>query len=151
MKLSALLSPERIVLDIKERDKNVLLTKLIKNLAELGGVNDVAMLEKEVKEREDLGNTGIGRGIGFPHSKSSQVSNILALLARPAKPVEYGSIDHVPVSILLLIVAPADGDNNEYLHTMARISRLLGKSEVREQILKAHNADEVMQIITKNE
>jgi mannitol/fructose-specific phosphotransferase system IIA component (Ntr-type) len=109
------------------------------------------MLEKEVKEREDLGNTGIGRGIGFPHSKSSQVSNILALLARPAKPVEYGSIDNVPVSIILLIVAPADGDNNEYLHTMARISRLLGKSDVREQILKAHSPEEVMQIITKHE
>jgi mannitol/fructose-specific phosphotransferase system IIA component (Ntr-type) len=151
MKLSALLTADRIVLDIKERDKNALLSKLIKTLAERGGVNDVAMLEKEVKEREDLGNTGIGRGIGFPHSKSSQVSNILALLARPAKPVEYGSIDNVPVSIILLIVAPADGDNNEYLHTMARISRLLGKSDVREQILKAHSPEEVMQIIIKHE
>ena len=150
MKLSALLTSDRIVLDIKERDKDALLGKLIHTLAELGGVAQVAVLEKEVKEREELGNTGIGRGVGFPHAKSSQVSNILALLARPARPINYGAIDNVPVSIILLIVAPADGDNNEYLHTMARISRLLGKSDVREQILQARTPEDVMSIVQNN-
>lgn len=151
MKLSSLLTPERVVLDVKEKDKDALLSRLITTLATVSDVADATALENEVKEREDLGNTGIGRGIGFPHAKSTQVAGISVLLARPAKPVEYGSLDGLPVSIVLLIVAPADGDNNEYLHTMARISRLLGKSEVREQILAAGSPEEVIEIVEHNE
>ena len=102
-------------------------------------------------ERESLGNTGIGRGIGFPHAKSTQVSDIQVLLATPAKPVDYGSLDGIAVNIILMIVAPADGDNNVYLHTMAKISRLLGKNDAREQILKAKTPDEVIDIVKNNE
>lgn len=147
MKLSALLTPERVLLDVKEKNKMALLTYMTTQLAALGGVADPAILEKEIKEREELGNTGIGRGVGFPHAKSSQVKEIMVLLARPAKPIDYGAIDNTPVSIVLMIVAPADGDNNEYLHTMARISRLLGKSEVRQKILAATTPEQVVEIV----
>jgi fructose-specific phosphotransferase system IIA component len=151
MKLSVLLSPERVVLDVKEKNKDALLGTLIQQLAALGGVGDATALEREVKEREELGNTGIGRGIGFPHAKSALVRDIQVLLARPAKPVDYGSLDGQPVTIVLLIVAPADGDNNVYLHTMARISRLLGKSEVRQKILAATSSEEVCRLVEENE
>ena len=50
-----------------------------------------------------------------------------------------------------MIIAPADGDNNEYLHTMARISRLLGKSEVREKIIAAATPDDVVKIVRDSE
>ncbi len=151
MKLSSLLNADKILLDIKEKNKDALLNSIIKKLADLENVSNPEALEKEIKDREVLGNTGIGRGIGFPHAKSSQVSKISVLLVRPSKPVDYGSIDGVPVSIILLIVAPADGDNNEYLHTMARISRLLGKNEVREKILIAKSSEKVLDIIIENE
>ena len=151
MKLSSLLTIDRVSLDVKEKDKKAMLVKLISTLAGLGGVANAIVLEKEVMEREDLGNTGIGRGVGFPHSKSTQVRDIHILLARPLKPVEYGAIDHTPVNIILLLVAPADGDNNEYLHTMARISRLLGKNDVRQKILAARTPEEVVAIVRSNE
>jgi len=63
----------------------------------------------------------------------------------------YGALDGKPVSIVLMIVAPADGDNNEYLHTMARVSRLLGKSEVREKILGAAAPEDVVKLVVENE
>ena len=151
MKLSSLLTADKILLDIKEKNKDALLSTIIKKLADLENVANPETLEKEIKDREELGNTGIGRGIGFPHAKSSQVSKISVLLVCPSKPIDYGSIDGVPVSIILLIVAPADGDNNEYLHTMARISRLLGKNEVREDILAAKSSENVLDIIIENE
>ncbi len=151
MKLSSLLTPERVLLGVKEKNKDALLSLLIRTIADLGGVADATILESEIKEREALGNTGIGRGIGFPHAKSTQVKDILLLLALPAKPIDYGALDGVPVNIILFIVAPADGDNNVYLHTMARISRLLGKSEVREKILAAKTPDQVVEIVRANE
>ena len=151
MKLSSLLTPERVLLGLKEKNKDALLSLLIRTIADLGGVADATILESEIMEREALGNTGIGRGIGFPHAKSTQVKDILLLLALPAKPIDYGALDGVPVNIILFIVAPADGDNNVYLHTMARISRLLGKSEVREEILAAKTPDQVVEIVKANE
>jgi len=151
MKLSSLLTADKILLDVKEKNKDLLLISIIKKMALLEGVSSPETLEKEVKEREELGNTGIGRGIGFPHAKSSQVSKISALLVCPSKPIDYGSIDGEPVSIILLIVAPIEGNNNEYLHTMARISRLLGKNEVREKILTEKSPEKVLEIINENE
>ena len=151
MKLSSLLTPERVLIDVKEKDKNSVLNVLVNEIGKLGGIDDVDALKKEVMDREALGNTGIGRGIGFPHAKSSHVDSLQLLLAMPAKPIDYGSLDGVPVNIILFIVAPKDGDNNEYLHTMARISRLLGKNNVREQILKAKSSQEVIDIVDSNE
>ncbi len=151
MKLSSLLNADRVMLDAREKNKSALLSQMVTALAALGGVGDAVVLDKEIKDREELGNTGIGRGIGFPHSKSTQVKDIMVMLARPAKPIEYGAIDNTPVSIILMIVAPADGDNNEYLHTMARISRLLGKSDVRQKILAAARAQDVVEIVKANE
>jgi len=151
MKLSSLLTPERVLIDVKEKDKDAVLNFLVNKIGQLGNIENIDDLRKEVMDREALGNTGIGRGIGFPHAKSSHVSSLQLLLALPAKPLEYGSLDGVPVSIILFIVAPADGDNNEYLHTMARISRLLGKNNVREQIIKAKSPEEIISIVTDNE
>jgi len=151
MKLSSLLTPERVLIDVKEKGKDAVLNFLVNKISGIGGIDDVDALKKEVMDREALGNTGIGRGIGFPHAKSSHVSSLQVLLARPAKPLDYGSLDGVPVNIILFIVAPVDGDNNEYLHTMARISRLLGKNNVREQILKAKSPEEIIDIVADNE
>jgi len=50
-----------------------------------------------------------------------------------------------------LIVAPVEGDNNEYLYMMVRILWLLGKSEVREKIIAAATPQEVIDIVEKNE
>jgi mannitol/fructose-specific phosphotransferase system IIA component (Ntr-type) len=151
MKLSSLLTPERVLINVKEKDKDAVLNFLVNKIGQLGNIENIDDLRKEVMDREALGNTGIGRGIGFPHAKSSHVGSLQLLLALPAKPLEYGSLDGVPVSIILFIVAPADGDNNEYLHTMARISRLLGKNNVREQILKAKSPEEIIDIVADNE
>ncbi|NLF38917.1 PTS sugar transporter subunit IIA, partial [bacterium] len=76
MRLSALLTPARVLLDIHPKDKDALITQMVEALSSLGVVSDLVVLEKEIKEREALGNTGIGRGVGFPHAKSSQVTDI---------------------------------------------------------------------------
>lgn len=147
MRLSSLLTPERILLDVKEKDKDALISRIVKTFSEVNQIRDPEALEREVTEREALGNTGIGRGIGFPHAKSSQVDEISVMLARPARPVDYGALDGQPVNLVILIIAPDAGDNNQYLHSMARISRLLGKSEIREKLAEVKTPQEAIDAI----
>ena len=151
MKLSDILTPERVLIGVKEKDKNTILNSLVNKIGDLASIDNLDALRSEVMEREALGNTGIGRGIGFPHAKSEHVHSLQALLALPAKPIDYGSLDGVPVNIIFFIVAPKDGDNNEYLHTMARVSRFLGKNNVREQLLKAKTPEDVIDVVKSNE
>ena len=151
MRLSALLTPQSVLLDVKEKDKDVLLSKIVKTFSQINKIKDPEALEREVVERESLGNTGIGRGIGFPHAKSSQVEEISVLLCRPARPIEYGALDGLPVNLIILIIAPDQGDNNQYLHAMARISRLLGKSEVREKLAEVKTPEEAIAAIASFE
>ena len=151
MKISELLTSDRILLDVKCKDKESLLNQVIQAFCNITGITNVAELIEEVKQREALGNTGIGRGIGFPHARSKIVSEISIMLIKPAVPIEYASLDGQPVSIVVLIIAPEDGDNNQYLHTMAKISRLLGNNEVRTKILAAKTPQEIIDIIVAME
>ena len=56
MKLSSLLTPERVLISIKEKDKETTLNFLVNKIGKLGGIDDVEALKKEVLDREVLGN-----------------------------------------------------------------------------------------------
>jgi len=58
--------------------------------------------------REALCSTGIGNGIAIPHPRGPivlGVSEPQVTLAFPRQPIEYGALDHKPVTVLCVIVS----------------------------------------------
>ena len=54
---------------------------------------DPAMVLASLNEREQLGSTGFGQGVRFPHAKIAGLPRISGLFARLGEPVEYKAID----------------------------------------------------------
>lgn len=117
-------------------------------LAEAGVVASAATLVQELKERETLGSTGVGSGIALPHVISSNVLKPAAVVFRLENPLEWQAIDHAPVQLIVLLVAP-EKDRNLYLALLAEVARSLNTPHIRAAALKAKNAQTASMIISQ--
>ena len=97
-------------------------------------------------EREKLGSTGIGENVAIPHGKSDEVTQIITVLARSKKGVEFESLDQKPVHFVCMVIAPAHS-TGQHLKVLARVSRIFKNQGIREEILKAENSDTIYSIL----
>ncbi len=152
MRLSDILNPERILVDIDGsvvRTKTDALQKLSELLSPAIGV-DANEVENLLLERERLQSTGIGDGVAIPHcALDTAQAQALALLLCP-RGVEFEAIDGEPVEIVFGVVGPKRA-TGEHLRTLARISRLLRDEQTRLRLLASPNATAAYQLIDANE
>src|SRR5712671_6448074 len=103
MELRDFFSEDAIKLELEGNTKD----EILKELIDLLGLDDKSegMLFKMLKRRENLGSTGIGRGIAIPHCRSLVVSKLRVAFGRKSVGVDFKAIDEKPVFFFFLIVA----------------------------------------------
>jgi PTS system fructose-specific IIA component/PTS system nitrogen regulatory IIA component len=74
--------------------------------------------------REELGSTGIGRGVAIPHAKSTAVNRVIAAIGRCPNGVDFDGLDGEPVHLIVLVLSPPDRPG-DHLRAIERISRAL--------------------------
>lgn len=77
-----------------------------------------------VMERERLGSTGIGRGIGIPHTKHSAVAHPVAAVGVSEQGIDFDSLDRERTHVFFLLVSPP-GHAREHLQALENIARQL--------------------------
>ena len=92
------------------------------------------MLYKMLKRRENLGSTGIGRGIAIPHCRSLVVSKLRVAFGRKPEGVDFRAIDEKPVNFFFLIVAPPLEVSNQYLPVLGKIAQFSKEPDVPERL-----------------
>ena len=139
MKLRDLFSPEVVCLDIQSESKDDILKELIGLL----GMDEKseAILFKTLKRRENLGSTGIGKGIAIPHCRSLVVNRLRLAYGRKPGGVDFKAIDGNPVFNFFLIVAPPLEVSNQYLPVLGKIAQFAKDPDVPE-VLKSITAPE---------
>src|SRR5262245_3516411 len=90
------------------RTKSQAIAAILDRLVETEGLS--ADLREEIlaaiAEREELGSTGIGRGVAVPHAKCGGVSRLLGAVAEFPTGVDFESLDRKPVRLVYLIISP---------------------------------------------
>jgi PTS system nitrogen regulatory IIA component len=149
MKICDVLDRRSILPDLKSRNKKGILEELVVPVAEIAGVsqND---LTKVLMERERLGSTGIGGGIGIPHGKMKNLESLVLGFGLSRKGVDFESLDGQPTHIFFLLITP---ENNTGLHLklLARISRILKNDPFKSRLLGAVDSDEILGIIREED
>src|ERR671928_1938210 len=102
MELRQFFTEDAIKLELEATTKDDVLRELI-SLLKLDDKSE-GMLYKMLKRRENLGSTGIGRGIAIPHCRSLVVSRLRLAFGHRNECVEYQAIDNKPVCNFFLIV-----------------------------------------------
>lgn len=126
--LGTLLTPDRVLLDLKATSKRQVLRSLAQAAARVTGVDAEVILEA-LLQRERLGTTGLGGGIAIPHARIPELANFTAFFARLAKPVDFEAVDGEPVDLVFLLLAP-QAAGTDHLKALARIARLLRDPEL---------------------
>jgi mannitol/fructose-specific phosphotransferase system IIA component (Ntr-type) len=145
MRLKEFFSPDAISLHLSGTTKDEILKELV-DLLRLDEKSEGILL-KMLKRRENLGSTGIGRGIAIPHCRSLIVDKLEIAVGRCAKPVNFDSIDKKAINIAFLIVAPPQDPENQYLLTLARIVQIGKELSKKELIMQPNTPEEFIQLI----
>jgi mannitol/fructose-specific phosphotransferase system IIA component (Ntr-type) len=123
--------------------------EVLKELIELLGLDEKneAMLFKMLKRRENLGSTGIGRGIAIPHCRSLVVNKLRVAFGRKSAGVDFKAIDEKPVHFFFLIVAPPLEVSNQYLPVLGKIAQFSKEPDVPARLLSITKPSEFMQLL----
>jgi mannitol/fructose-specific phosphotransferase system IIA component (Ntr-type) len=145
MKLRELFTADVVKLDLESDSKD----DLLKELVSLLGLDEKseAILFKTLKRRENLGSTGIGKGIAIPHCRSLVASRLRLAFGRKPSGIEFNSIDGAPVHNFFLIVAPPLEVSNQYLPVLGKIAQFAKDPEVPERLLELRDAGEFLRLL----
>src|SRR5678815_4914084 len=133
MELREFFSEDAIKLDLAGTTKDDVLRELI-SLLKLDEKSE-GMLFKMLKRRENLGSTGIGRGIAIPHCRSLVVNKLRVAFGRKKDGVDFKAIDEKPVHFFFLIVAPPLEVSNQYLPVLGKIAQFSKEPDVPQRLL----------------
>ena len=139
MEIADLITPRSVVAQLRATNKKQALQELAKRAAAMTGIPERTIYDVLI-ERERLGSTGIGRGIGIPHGRLPGLDTLCGIFARLDRPVPFDAIDDQPVDLIFLLLAP-EGAGADHLKALARVSRLLRDRTVCEKLRGTDNAD----------
>ena len=145
MKICDVLHREAILGDLKAQNKKGILEELVTPVAAITKVNQEDLV-KVLMERERLGSTGIGGGIGIPHGKMKDLESLVLGFGLSRKGVDFESLDGKPTHIFFLLVTP-ENSTGLHLKLLARISRILKNEPFKDRLLNASDSDEIFGII----
>lgn len=145
MELREFFSEDAVKLDLEGTTKDDILKELI-GLLKLGEKDD-GMLYKMLKRRENLGSTGIGRGIAIPHCRSLVVSKLRVAFGRKKDGIDFKAIDDKPVQFVFLIVAPPLEVSNQYLPVLGKIAQFSKESDVPTRLLGLTEPAQFMKLL----
>jgi len=150
MKIVDFLDRNAITVNLKSSKKEDIIAELVNLLSQAHPIKEKDALIKTLMNRESLGSTGIGQGIGIPHAKSNAVKDLKACLGISHKGIDFDSLDGEPTYIFLLLVAPEDAAG-PHLKALARISRMLKDKFLRDSLISAKDEGAVFNIVSRED
>ncbi len=148
MEIADLIEPAGVVANLRVTSKKQALQELAKRAASLTGQPERLIFDVLI-ERERLGTTGVGHGIGIPHGKLPDLDRLYGLFARLETPVEFDAIDDQPVDLICVLLAPETA-GADHLKALARVSRLLRDRSVCDKLRGTDNAEAIHALLTQS-
>lgn len=145
MKLRELLTADVVNLELESEAKDDILKELISLLAM--DEKSEGILFKTLKRRENLGSTGIGKGIAIPHCRSLVVTRLRLAYGRKPLGVDFKAIDDQPVRNFFLIVAPPLEVSNQYLPVLGKIAQFAKDPDVPAQLMEIGTPEEFLALL----
>jgi PTS system nitrogen regulatory IIA component len=147
MDIAEFLTPERIVLDAKFRDKAQLISEAARICNALSPAPPPAVIENALLARERLGSTGLGAGFALPHARIEGLDNYVGLFIRLARPIDFEAIDGRPVDLAFVLLIPFD-TKTSHVAALAAIARKVRDTTIAARLRTAKTPALVHDLLT---
>jgi mannitol/fructose-specific phosphotransferase system IIA component (Ntr-type) len=150
MKFADFVSPEAIRADLAADDKEGVIRELVQALLDAGKIeaSEQDSIVKAILSREELGSTGIGRGVAVPHTKHSSVEQLIGTVGVSREGVDFDSLDGEKVFVLFLLVSPLDRPG-DHLRALENIARQLRDDRFCRFLKQATTPAEIRQLLSE--
>jgi len=149
MRLSELLTPDRVRIPLRATTKGDVLRELVD--AAVGDNGDSAReVLSAVLQREREFPTGIGYGVAVPHGRTPALAGLVTVAGTTPEPVPYETVDGEPVRLFFLLAGP-ESTAGDHVKVLSRISRLVRREPVRQRLVAASSPEEFLRILSEAE
>jgi len=149
MKLIELFSRDATALDVKAKDKDAVINKLVDLQFTHGNITDKEAYKKAIYAREAEFSTYVGEGIAVPHAKTEVVTAPSLAVVRLTEPIQYNEDDDDKSKLFFMIAAPMNG--NLHVDMLARMMSLLANEDFVAKLNAAKTPQEFLDLIAKEE
>ncbi len=148
MNLTDILSPDTIVPALKAKDRWQAIEELVDTLisSKKLGADQRDRVLAALKKREQSITTGIGDGVGIPHTPTEATRDFVGALGRSASGVDFSAMDNRPVHFVVLFLSPM-GQEKKHLQVLSSISKFMHDKKFRDQINRAKDAKDILDLI----
>jgi len=150
MRISDFLSSANVFPSLHVSDKEEAIRTLSASVAKHTPGATAETVFQAVMERERIMSTGVGKGLAIPHGKVNGLETSEMAFARLVNPIEYGSIDQAPVSLVFLVVGPESQSSN-HIRLLSRISRLMNNDAFRNALLSCATSEQILEHFRQEE
>jgi len=150
MKLCDFVVPGAIIPELPSGTKETAIRAMVSSLQKAGSIKteDEENIVAAILKREELGSTGIGRGVAVPHTKHGSTDKLIAAVALAKDGVDFASLDGEPVYIVFLLVSPPDRPG-DHLRGLENISRHLRNDNFCKFLRQSKTADDIWDLLAE--
>ena len=148
IKLSDILSADRVFLGLPPMKKRELLGEMAHRLHELGEIEDEAAIAERLVKREELISTGVRQGFAFPHAFTPQVEWLSLSIGVIPEGTDYEALDGEPVHVVFLMLGPPSRQDL-HLRALARLSRITAEEGMMECLRGASEPQQIVDLLNE--
>jgi fructose-specific phosphotransferase system IIA component len=145
MALVDLITPEIVKVPLISDNKPEVLRELVEVLKDAGKIDDVAVVLEAIHKREEMGSTGLEKGIAVPHAKTDSIRDLTISIGISPEGIDFDSIDGKPSHLFFMMLAPPN-QSGPHIEALAEIAKLSRSGAFIRTIISARSADEVVDL-----
>ncbi len=144
------LKENHIFLDIEPGDKKHVLEKFVSALKKRGLISRGRIILDELLKRENLGSTGLEKGVAVPHALIKKIKEPIVALALIKDGIDFKAVDQMPTYIILLLLGNKDNPGFQ-LKLLGHICRMVKDTDFVEKVKKAETSQDIWSILKEVE
>ncbi len=148
MKFADFVSRDSICAQLNSEEKEEAIREMAGSLVDAGKIKEDQFdsIVTAILKREELGSTGIGRGVAVPHTKHPSVDQLVGTVAVSPSGVAFDALDGDPVHLLFLLISPPDRPG-DHLRALENISRRLRDDTFCRFLQQSKSVDDIWQLL----
>jgi mannitol/fructose-specific phosphotransferase system IIA component (Ntr-type) len=145
-----LVDPSLVFTHLEDLDRDGILRFFAEELGQGHEALDANTVLERLREREELGSTGIGRSIAVPHCRAEGLQDAIIAIGVSRRGVDYAAIDGNPVRVFFVVVSAAQ-DPQQNLRCLAAISAWAKDPENVERLVKATSREQILELLGRQD
>jgi len=148
MKFADFITTKAIRSELQAQSKEAVIEELVQALFDSGNIDSDQREDiiASIMKREELGSTGIGRGVAVPHTKHPSVQKLVGTVGVSENGVAFDSLDGERVQLFFLLISPPERPG-DHLRALENISRQLRDEDFCRFLKQSKTANDVQQLL----